>query len=258
MKSKRALVTGASSGIGHEFALQLADRGYAITAVARREDSLRELVEQLPGEGHDFIVADLSTAEGVELVGEALDEERLHLLVNNAGASVLEPFYRSPLAKQQGLLQLNCGAVVALAHWFLNQAEKGDALINLASVVAYLPTPSQPIYSASKAFVASFSECLWHEHRERGIYVMGLCPGLTHTGFIMEATKGESDGKNLPALMTQTSQEVVSEALAALDKRGNAIVITGRSNRLMGLLPRFLTRQRLIKVMGLADPEDVL
>lgn len=256
---KRAMVTGASSGIGREFALQLAREGYALTCVARRENRLQALVEELPGTGHRYLVADLGSEAGLAGVLAALGAERHHLMVNNAGYSVLKPFQESTLEQQQAMLAVNCGALTAIAHAFLQQAEKGDAMINLASIVAFLPTPAQPMYSASKAFIASLSECLWEEQRHRGVYVMGLCPGITETEFIHTATGGEADGDNLPAAMSQTATEVVDEALAALRKRRRAIVVPGRVNRLMMQMPRFLSRQRLLRTLAVVgDPEKSL
>ncbi|MCB1690433.1 MAG: SDR family NAD(P)-dependent oxidoreductase [Halioglobus sp.] len=259
MQSRRALITGASSGIGRAFARQLALQGYSITGVARREDKLRELMGELPGDQHRYLVADLSHDAGVQSVTEALAQDRFHLLVNNAGYSVFEPFSQSELALQQNILNVNCAAVVTLAHAFLQQAQRGDALINLASVVSYLPTPAQPMYSASKAFVASLSECLWVEQKERGVYVMGLCPGVTATEFISTASGGAADGSNLPSAVTQSAEEVVAEALVALNKRRKAIVVTGRANRAMLWMPRLLSRHRLISILAVAgDPKRML
>jgi uncharacterized protein len=257
--AKRALVTGASSGIGREFARQLAQQGYSVTGVARREDKLRELINTLPGEQHRYLVADLSHDTGVQAVIDALREEHFNLLVNNAGYSVFKPFAESELTLQHNILNVNCTAVVTLAHTFLQRAQRGDALINLASVVSFLPTPAQPMYSASKAFVASLSECLWVEQQPRGVYVMGLCPGVTSTDFINTASGGAADGKNLPGALTQSAEAVVTEALTALKKRRKAIVVTGRANRLMLWLPRILSRHRLIKTLAVAgDPERML
>ena len=257
---RRALVTGASSGIGREFARQLANSGYAITAVARRQPQLETLLQELPGQGHSYEVADLSTPDGVDSVGALFDQRHHDLLINNAGYSTFEPFYSSPLQQQRDVLGVNCDALLQLAHHFLRNARRGDALINLASIVAYLPTPAQPVYSASKAFIASFSECLWEEQRSRGVYVMGLCPGLTATEFIQTASGGESDGQNLPAALTQSTGEVVSEALDALRRRRKPIVVTGRANRAMvGLMPRLLSRFRLLKTLAvMGDPERAL
>ncbi|MEZ5501202.1 MAG: SDR family NAD(P)-dependent oxidoreductase [Halioglobus sp.] len=253
------MVTGASSGIGREFALQLAAQGYIVTGVARRQDKLQALMGELPGEGHQWLATDLATASGVQAVVKLLSGQHINLLVNNAGYSRFEPFYQSELAEQQNILNVNCGAVVALAHAFLAQADRGDALINLASVVSYLPTPAQPIYSASKAFVAAFSECLWSEQQERGVYVMGLCPGVTATEFISVATDGAADGMSLPRVLTQTAAQVVSEALKALNRRKRAIVVTGWLNRAMLLMPRLLSRHQLIKALAvIGDPERAL
>jgi len=256
---RRALVTGASSGIGREFAIQLAALGYQIVAVARREDRLRSLLEELGGSGHSLIVADLASADDLERLRRYLQETRVHLLVNNAGYSVMQPFYRSALAEQRRLLDVNCTALMTLAHTFLVQAEAGDALINLASIVAFLPTPAQPLYSASKAFIASFSQCLWEEQRHRDIYVMALCPGITRTEFIHTATGGAADGRKLPGPMVQSSEAVVREALQALQRRKRAVVVTGRANRLMLQLPRLLSRQGLLRLLAVAgDPERSL
>jgi short-subunit dehydrogenase len=258
-EKKRALVTGASSGIGREFVVQLASRGFTVTGVARREDRLKELLEALPGEGHRYLVADLGTPDGVQLAMDELQRERVNLLINNAGLSVFEPFFESELSRQHNILSVNCESLMKLAHTFLRQSESGDALINLSSIVAFLPTPAQPMYSASKAFIASFSECLWEEHRQRGVYVMGLCPGITETEFIESATGGEADGQTLPKALTQTTAEVVAEALQALAARKKAIVVTGWANRMMMLMPRFLTRHRLLKVLAvIGDPDNAL
>lgn len=259
VSGQHAFVTGASSGIGREFALQLAAQGYTVTAVARREARLQELVSQLPGEGHQYLVADLGTQAGVALATEALQGKRVNLLINNAGLSVFDPFFASELEAQSNILSVNCASLMTLAHAFLRQAERGDALINLSSIVAFLPTPAQPMYSASKAFIASFSECLWEEQRPRGVYVMGLCPGITQTEFIASATGGEADGQTLPKALTQSPRAVVEEALRALKARKKAIVVTGRINRMMLLMPRILTRHRLLKVLAvIGDPEKAL
>jgi len=257
---KRALITGASSGIGEAFAHQLAERGYAITVVARREERLKELIATLPGSGHQVVAADLGSEAGIATVEQAIAAERYHLVVNNAGFSVLKPFGESTLEEQRAILDVNCTAVVCISHRFLAQAESGDALINVASVVATLPTPAQPMYSGSKAFLASFSECLWEEQRERGVYVMALCPGVTRTEFISTATGGEADGDTIPDALVQTSDEVVQEALRALDQRKKPWVVTGGVNRFMAaVFPRVLSRHRLLKVLAvMGDPERAL
>ena len=116
--------------------MQLAAQGYTVVAVARREDRLKELLTVLSGDGHSYLVADLGSQAGVQSVMEAMQGERVNLLVNNAGLSVLEPFYESSLSTQQNILSVNCESLMKLAHTFLRQSERGDALINLSSIVA--------------------------------------------------------------------------------------------------------------------------
>ena len=259
MTKKVALVTGASSGIGREFALQLAAQGYTIIAVARRREQLQILLDEMPGDDHRFELADLADPEQVACIADLLEQQPVDLLVNNAGYSVLEPFYQAERAAQEKILAVNCGAVTTLAHAFLASSKAGDALVNVASIVSYLPTPAQPVYSATKAYISAFSECLWHEHRNRDVYVMGLCPGLTQTEFISSATGGDNDDDNLPAMMIQTATEVVDEAMLALSKRKKSIIVTGRANRMMLWMNRLLSRHRLVKVLGfIGDPERVL
>jgi len=252
-------VTGASSGIGRDFAIALAREGYEVIAVARREDRLRALVEGLDGSGHRYVCADLATAEGLHRVCETVETQRVQLLVNNAGYSMLRPFQGSSLADQQRILDVNCRAVLTIAHAYLDRAQPGDALVNVGSVVGFLPTPAQAVYSASKAFVTSLSECLWEEQRHRDVYVMALCPGITSTEFIYTATDGKADGRNLPRLLVQTGEEVVAEALRALRRRKKAVIVTGRVNRAMLQIPRFLSRHALLKLLAVAgSPERAL
>lgn len=257
--TKTALITGASSGIGREFARQLAAQGWHIVAVARREARLKTLIAELgPGE-HRYITADLANADGLATVADTLATGRFELLVNNAGYSVFEPFGESDINLQQNILAVNCAAVSRLAHAFISQSREGDALINLASIVSFMPTPAQAMYSASKAFVSALSECLWVEQQARGVYVMGLCPGITETEFIQGASGGDADGQTLPAALIQSSSAVIQEAMIALEKRKKCIVVTGRINRLLLLLPRFLSRHRLIKTLAvIGDPDNAL
>ena len=259
MSRPRALVTGASSGIGYEFARQLATAGYSVIGVARSEDKLQTLVNELDGDGHEYLVADLSSAAGQQAVCDKIGEQHLDLLVNNAGLTSFDPFYSSPAEKQHALFAVDCESVVKLSHAFLKQSHTGDALVNVSSVVGFLPTPAQAIYSGSKAFSIAFSECLHEEHRKRGVYVMALCPGLTRTEFITNATGGEADGSNMPESMFQSTEAVVSEAMQGLKRRGKAVLVTGWVNRLMLLLPRVLTRHRLLKILAvMGDPEKQL
>jgi NAD(P)-dependent dehydrogenase (short-subunit alcohol dehydrogenase family) len=131
---RRAFVTGASEGLGRAFVKKLAHAGYRCVAVARNEARLRELIDQLQPEDHEWMVADLATREGLERCAARLSEEHFDLLVNNAGFGRFGPFHESTATEQEQILDVDCRAVLILAHAFLGGARPGDALINLSSV----------------------------------------------------------------------------------------------------------------------------
>lgn len=180
--SKKALITGASEGIGFVFAKRLAAEGYHVTAVARTQTKLEDLVGQL-GQEHKFLVADLSTDAGQEKVAAELKNQKYDLLVNNAGVGTAGPFTDVTLERQLAMVNLNCTAVVRLAYAFLTTAKAGDALINTSSMLAFLPMPGIGLYSATKAFVTSFSESLWFEAKTKGCIRYGPLPWLYFHSF---------------------------------------------------------------------------
>lgn len=237
----RALVTGAGAGIGRTFATALAWAGYAVTAVARREDRLAELVAEL-GPGHDFLAADLATPEGVRTAADRLARGRYRLLVNNAGVAVHGDFAATPLEDSLAQLDLNCRAVVALAHAFLGAAEPGAALVNVSSTLGHTPKPGLSVYSATKAFVTSFSETLWYEQKTRGIHVMALCPGVTATG--------SQQGDDVPDWLVQTPGEVVRQAMVAVAGRKGPVVVSGRGNAVLTGVARLLPRSAVLSLLG--------
>ena len=166
MKRKKALVTGASSGIGAEFARALAQEGYLVTGVARSADKLRSLTREL-GEGHRYLTADLADEEQLGNVAADLERSDYDVLVNNAGYGIYGRFEAIPLEHQFNLMSVNMNAVVRLSHAYLRRAKKGDGLINVSSVLSLLTYPGGAVYAATKAFITNFSESLWYEYRER-------------------------------------------------------------------------------------------
>ncbi|MEV7614230.1 SDR family NAD(P)-dependent oxidoreductase [Streptomyces sp. NPDC089799] len=236
-----ALVTGATAGIGREFARRLAADGHRIIAVARNEDRLRALTSEL-GPAHTYVAADLAAPEGLARTTRTLAERRVHLLVNNAGTATGGPFADRPLDRTEEMLRLNVHAPVALAHAFLARARPGDALLNVSSTLAYAPLPGLGVYSATKAFVASFSEALWAEHKDSGVYVLGLCPGMTAT-----ESQPHTDA---PAALVQTPAEVVTTALAALRRRARPTVVPGTGNRILATLVRALPRRTVLAALA--------
>ncbi|WP_030025113.1 SDR family NAD(P)-dependent oxidoreductase [Streptomyces monomycini] len=240
---RRALVTGASEGIGRALARRLAANGYTITAVARSQERLDALAGEL-GPRHHALAADLATEAGCHRVRQALQNTRYDLLVNNAGAATAGPFAEVSAEQAISMIRLNCDALVTLAHAFLGGARSGDALINVASTLAFAPMPQLSVYSATKAFVASFSESLWAEQRPRGVYVMGLCPGMT-------ATKSQPHtGDQVPAGMVQTPEQVAATAVAALERRHRPTVISGTKNTVFAAVTRTMPRRPLQRMLG--------
>lgn len=247
MKNKTALVTGASSGIGAVFARELAREGYAVTCVARSQDKLRDLVKELGGASR-ALVADLADREGLRRVEADVETAGYSLLVNNAGYGIYAPFAETPLDRHEELMAVNMNALVRLSHVFLNKAAPGDALINVSSALSLLSYPGGAVYAATKAFVTTFTESLWYEQKDRGVYVMALLPGVTSTNFHAVAAGGR---KAAQTLRSYPPEVVVKKALAALKERKTPSIISGPLYRFLTLLStRLMSRKKMISVMG--------
>jgi short-subunit dehydrogenase len=245
---KRALVTGASEGIGRAFAKQLAEQGYAVTVVARNEARLDELLQELGGNGHRKVVADLATAAGVARVVEEMTE-RYALLVNNAGFGGFGDFAEQPIERIREMIAVNVSALVELSHAYLKRAGRGDGIIQVSSTLSFLPMPAQPVYSATKAFVTAFSEGLWFQNRKKGIHILNLCPGSTRSQFTVRAGGNESQ---IPKAIIQSADQVVTFALECYARKFGPTAVSGWVNRTLAVLMRLLTRKQLAKMMGMA------
>ncbi|NKY85700.1 SDR family NAD(P)-dependent oxidoreductase [Nocardia veterana] len=237
----KALVTGASAGIGRAFATALAEEGFSITAVARGAEPLAELMSDL-GAGHDYLAADLSTATGVAETSELLRRGGYSLLVNNAGTAVPGDFAELPLDAALQTMDLNCRATVALAHAFLATARPGSALVNVSSTLALSPKPGMSVYSASKAFVTTFSETLWHEQKSRGVHVLALCPGVT-------ATRAQT-AEDVPPWLVRSPEDVVRRARKALSDKQGPVVLTSRPDRVLTTALRLLPRRTALNLLA--------
>jgi short-subunit dehydrogenase len=241
------LVTGSSEGIGQWIARLLARDGYTITAVARNEAKLKDFIKELGGGGHRSVVADLSTEGGQRSIEAELSGGGYNLLVNNAGVGVTGAFHEAPIDRQVAMLNLNCIALVRLAHAFLKNAKDGDALVNVSSTLAFMPMPGLGLYSATKSFVTAFSDSLWFEQKKRGIYVMALHPGITSTRF---QTNAGGSMEDLPKGMAQTPEQVAEATLAALRARRTPTVISGAKNAMLAGLSRLMPRKSAVSMMG--------
>jgi short-subunit dehydrogenase len=241
--TKRAMVTGASEGIGYEIAKRLKQAGYEVTGVARSEAKLASLVREIGG---DTLQADLSTEAGQDAVVARLASQKYDLLVNNAGVGVEGAFTDAPLDKQLAMMRLNCDALVKLSYAYLKGAVRGDTLVNVSSVLAYTPLPGMAVYSATKAFVTAFSETLWFEQKARGVHVMGLHPGITTTSFQTAAGGNSAD---LPKGLSQSAPDVAEFAVREIEKRSGPNVISGKKNVAFKSVTRMLPRPLVMQMM---------
>lgn len=248
---KNALITGASEGIGNALAKRLAIEGYSITAVARNEDKLKQLISDI-GNSHSFITADLTTESGQLKVTQAIADTKFDLLINNAGVGAVGRFTDLPLNTYSMVIALNIEAVVKLSYAFLKTAKQGDILVNISSSLAFMPIPILGVYSATKAFVTSFSESLWQEQKSRGVYVLGFCPGITSTNFNAHSGGGQTE---MPGFMTQTPEQVVDEVIKALKLRKKPTVSSGTVNKAFAFMTRFMSRKANVSMMGKMVPK---
>jgi uncharacterized protein len=248
------LITGGSDGIGLASAKLLATNGTRLTLVARHEATLRDAVALLPGEGHDFLAADLSQPDGIGLVTHRIGSRHYDVLVNNAGIGLYGNFAELPLDDQLGMMRLNMESLTALAHAYLGQARPGDALVNTASFLAYAPLPGAAAYSATKAFVAALSETLWWENKDRDVYVLGFSPGIVATGFHNAAGKSVAA---FPQVLVQSPERAARELVAALQQRRSPRVITGFATRALVRLQRLVSAKAAIKMMARRSPSQL-
>ena len=246
----RTLVTGASSGIGAEYARALRARGEAVVLVARRQERLAALASDLGGEPAAVaITADLAREGAADELRRQIDERGLVVdgLVNCAGLGLTGPFASQSPSVIRAMCDLNVRAVVELTRAFLPPMleRRRGRIVNVASNAAFQPIPYLGVYAATKAFVLSFSEALASELDGTGIRVQALCPGITATEFLdVSATGGELRVRRMPMM---TPRQVVEASLEGLD-RGRLRVVVGFSNRVLGfvtqrLAPAWLARR---------------
>ena len=239
------LITGASAGLGVDFARQLSARGERLVLVARRKERLETLAADL-GNARAVAIDLGEVGASARLMADLVAHgEQVACLVNNAGFGLAGRFAELDGARQRGMIDLNCGALTELAHAVLPGmiAAKKGAILNVASVAAFQPGPGMAVYFATKAFVLSFSEALFEEVRDYGVKVTALCPGPTATEFGGVAGWG---GSALIDKISATSADVVRAGIAAMDK-GQAVAIPGLVNKAGAqghrLLPRWLLRK---------------
>jgi short-subunit dehydrogenase len=250
-KMKKVVITGASEGIGLEIAKLLARDGNQLLLVARNKEKLEEVIKNLPGAGHHFLVADLSKKEDVHTISDHIENNHYDVLINNAGAGMYGRFEELPIAAQVNMIQLNIIGLTKLAHSFIKTAKAGDSLVNLSSTLGTTSFPGTAVYAATKAYVSNFSDSLWWENKTRGVFVLGFCPGVTQTNFHQTA-KGDED--IFPRFIIQTPEAVAGELVRALKRRRKPKVVSGGINRFMLFFHRFLGRKMVVNMMGGFSP----
>src|SRR3954447_3795487 len=224
-----ALITGASSGIGEQFARQLAARGHNVVLVARRADRLERLAADLPTQAH-AVPCDLAT-DAAALPKRVADlEVEVDLLVNNAGFGTSGPFLDHDPTRDAMQVRVNCEAVVTLTHGFLPGMveRRRGGVINVASSAGMQPIPYESVYAASKAFALNFTDALHTELRGSGVRVMSVNPGPVPTEW--QRVAGYEENRAAPAPGEISAEQVVSESREAGD-RGRRSVIPGRTIR---------------------------
>jgi len=247
----KILITGASEGIGLETAKLLASGNNEITLVARNREKLEKAAASLKGTGHRIIAADLSKREDVDALKLSIEQNTYGALINNAGVGMYGRFTEMPLADQEKMLYLNVMAVTSLSYFYLRQAKKGDALVNVASTLGTTSYPGAAVYAASKAYVTNFSESLWWEYKKKGIYVAGFCPGPTYTNF-HNAAGGDKD--NFPGFVMQGQARVANNLVMALVKRKRPKISSGAFSHVMLFVHKLMSRTMVVNMMGSFSP----
>lgn len=248
---RRALVTGASDGIGTAFAHALAERAYALILVARRLDRLETLATQLRerwGVAVEVLPADLTRAADLRAVEAAIGVDPLAILVNSAGVATVGPFASLDAEREAAQIALNVVALVRLTRAALPGmlARRNGAIINVSSFAAFVPGRFTATYGATKAYLNSFTEALYEELRGSGVRVQALCPGFTRTAFVRQA--GFST-RAIPSIAWMRPEAVVKASLAALE-RNAAVCVPGRRHRALKALLFIVPRRLARRIMG--------
>ena len=219
------LITGASSGIGREFARQLANRARTIVLVARRSERLADLRDELlnrnPNLDVHVRVVDLADKAQIELLIESLTHDKIDvdLLINNAGLGDSGAFATSDPIRNEQIALVNVVALTSLTRHLLPQmiAKRRGAILNVSSSAGFLPIPGNAVYAATKAYVTSFSEALRAELWRAGVSVCAVCPGPVHTEFQEIASRPAAQASTGSKIFFVSTKQVVREALAALE-----------------------------------------
>jgi len=251
---KIALITGASSGLGAEFARQLSAQGYDLVLTARRLPRLEALAQELQAQfsiSAQVLPADLSTREGMETLEECISHlPALDLLINNAGFGTNGPFVAVERSAHDAMLQVHITAAVRLTHAALpGMLARGQGgIINVASMAGILPIRSE-LYGSTKAFLILFSQAVQSQLRGRGVHIQALCPGFTITEFHETPAFAGFDRRQIPRWLWLHASKVVHDSLQALPRQA-VVCIPGVQYRLIALLTRLPLAGAITRFVG--------
>lgn len=250
---KAVLITGASSGIGHELSKLFARDGYNLVLVARNEQKLKQIANELKenfGISAKVILKDLSNTNSPKEIFDKLQQEsvRIDILVNNAGFGVYGVFSETSLIEELQMIQVNLVSLTHLTKLFLPEMLKHryGKILNVGSIGSFVPGPLNAVYCATKAYVLSFSEAIAEELRDTGVTVTALCPGTTRTEFHKRA---RMEDINLLRFGVMDARTVAKIGYRALMKGRERVVIPGAYNRIQMFLSRFMPRKMLVKIV---------
>jgi uncharacterized protein len=253
------LVTGASSGIGAEIARGLARRGLGVTLVARREERLQELADELEDEYSvraETVAADVSDPKHRERLVREVDERGLvvEVLVNNAGFGSGGKFFRLEAEKEASMIRTNVEAVIALSGMYLpRMVERGrGAVLNTASLIAFQPVPYQATYGATKAAVLSFTQAVHEELRGTGVTITAVAPGPVRTEFGEQGGFGGADDK-IPGWFWLDADDVAEAAIKGLES-GDRVVVPGMINQAAAYGGHYIPRALLLPLAARVWP----
>ncbi len=243
------VITGASAGIGVALARIFARNGYELALVARREDRLSQLADEIAATGAPkpiVIVADLAQAGAARRIGEALAAKGAEpqFVVNNAGFGLVGLAASRDRGEQLAMIDLNVRALTELSLAFVDSLERHrGGILNVGSMAGFLPGPGMAVYYATKAYVLSFSEALHSELKPRGVRVTVLCPGPVPTEF---AARAGVSGGLAPGMLTQSAASVAEAGYRGL-MQGRRTVVPGLANKLITVLIRIVPRRLLLR-----------
>ncbi len=247
-----SLITGASVGIGAALARVFAAHGHQVVVTARREAQLAALADEIAGAGHTrpfVIVADLAGADGPAHIAAALAQKGLEpaIVVNNDGFGLMGDAAELDRAKELAMIDLNCRVLTDLSlRWIDSITRHRGGVLNVASIAGFLPGPGMAVYHATKAYVLSFSEALHQELKADGVRVCVLCPGPVETEFFTRA--GVPPGY-FPTMLRRSAERVAHDGYKGF-MGGHRVVVPGKLNRAITLLPRLLPRGLILAAAG--------